>query len=225
MRRFAVVKLPDKGELCALPSGSAHHVANVLKLSVGTQVQLYDGRGIQAVAQIHSFDDDSVSALIIDDPVSCRPDREAHLLLALVKPKALDMALRMGTEVGLTHVHVFTADRSQHRPARTERWQRVMDAAARQCGRADTPTLLVHDSLAQALDALPNDMARYVALPGAPRLAASPVAAAAVVGPEGGLTTVEVDLALTSGCQPLGLGSWVLRADTAAILAAHHICM
>jgi len=220
-RRFRVESLPQ--DEAALDAAASHHLLRVLRLGPGARVVVFDGGGKQRAVEVVSVEG-GIAIVRPDGPVQvAAPDQAAHLLLGQLKPKAHDVAVRMAVEAGITHLHIFAAHRSVKRPARIDRWERLVEAAAQQCGRADLPTLYAHDSLGQALADLPSDLGVWVALPGAePARVTGP--AAAIVGPEGGLTEREVDLALDAGAQPLGLGAWTLRADTAAALASGAIC-
>lgn len=221
-RRVLVHPLPGP-EPARLPSAVSHHLLHVLRLRPGAALQLFDGEGREVAATLLDVEDGHAIARV-DGPIQRVGSLEAHLLLALLKPKALDLALRMSVEAGITDLHLFQADRSQGRPPREDRWSRVTAAAAAQCGRADLPALRWHSTLDQALQALPDDLALFVALPGADARPSPTGRAGVIVGPEGGLTPAEVDRCLDRGAAPLSLGAWTLRADTAAALAAAFVC-
>jgi len=220
-RRFRVDALPSESVL--LDAAASHHLLRVLRLGVGARVLVFDGQGQQRVVQVQEVVEGQ-ARVCPDGPVQhAAPDQPAHLLLAQLKPKAQDVALRMAVEAGVTHVCVFRAQRSLRRPPRLDRWSRLAQAAAQQCGRADLPELSTASSLLDAIDALPSGTGTWIALPGAePAPVQAP--AAAIVGPEGGLTEREVEQALSAGARPLGLGHWTLRADTAAALASFMVC-
>ena len=219
-RRVKVDELPADGTL-ALDPAAHHHLVRVLRLPDGATVIAFDGQGNQQPCQLQRTSD-AQATLHGTGPIErAAPATPAHLALALLKPKALDIALRMAVEAGITHLHIFDASRSQRRPARPDRWSRILQAAATQCGRADLPALSVHASLDAALGALPRPL--YIGVPGASQSPAPDGPAAIVVGPEGGFTAAEFDEAVAAGAQPVGLGRWVLRAETAAILASGFI--
>lgn len=218
-RRARVRPLPDDAPT-PLDDGASHHLLRVLRLEPGARVVLFDGDGNARPAEIVAVEDRRAVVVARGPIVRDVPSREAHLLVGLIKPKALDLALRMAVEAGVTHLHLFVAKRSQGRPPREDRWERVAEAAAAQCGRADLPVVTWAPSLTAALDALPAGLALYVATPGAARPAHPDGPAAAVIGPEGGLTDDEVAACAGRGAVPLGLGAWTLRAETAVALAA-----
>ncbi len=116
---------------------------------------------------------------------------------------------------------------SGERAARREaHWRRVAVAACEQTGRNRIPEVRPTLGFLSWI-AMPANAMRWMLAPREAPLAGmgrpnGPVEL--VVGPEGGLSERERDLALSQGCVPVGLGSRVLRTETAplAALAAIH---
>jgi 16S rRNA (uracil1498-N3)-methyltransferase len=135
--------------------------------------------------------------------------------------------VQKATELGATRIVPFAAARSVVRleagraEARAERWRRIAEEAARQCGRADIPEVVAPLPLAAALAEVPGDLAPFVFHPDGEALppALERAGAAAIVGPEGGLTDAELDECEAAGARRAALGPRVLRAETAAVVA------
>ncbi|MFK7930220.1 MAG: 16S rRNA (uracil(1498)-N(3))-methyltransferase [Myxococcota bacterium] len=219
-RRIRVPQLPVDGPV-DVPMDKQHHLKVVLRLHPGAQVLAFDGLARQCACTIGAHADGRWFLDPAGPVQTVEVGPETRLLLGLTKPKALHMALRMSVEVGITHIDVIALQRSQNRPPRLDRWQKIMEAAAQQCGRSDVPALQHHDRLTDALTTVHVPL--FVAVPGAERPERPTLGGAVLIGPEGGLTESEIDMALSSGAQRLGLGRWVLRADTAAVLGSHFI--
>jgi len=139
----------------------------------------------------------------------------------------MDDVVRMASELGVARICPVIAARTVVQPGgdKLNRWRRVAEESLRQCGRP-TP-LAVEDirPLAEALEAPTPGGSRFLLHPaeGAPMLTAaapfaSPVTAA--VGPEGGFTDEEVDLARDMGYSAVRLNTPILRIETAATAAA-----
>lgn len=217
MRRLYVAGW--SGDEVVVGERDAHYLVHVLRLGRGARVRLFDGRGREADATIVAIDDGAAALRVEAELDGNRPPHPLHVLLAVAKGPAMDAAIRMVTEAGATHVHPVLTARSVPRGERGDRWARIAEAAARQCGRADVPEVVAVAMLPDALAALPAGLDARVAVPGAPRLPAATGPAAVLVGPEGGLTTDEIRRATAAGFVPMGLGRFVLRCETAAAVA------
>ena len=204
-------------------TGDEHHyLARVRRARVGDAVELVDGEGRRAAATILAITDTS-TALRVEAPEVIPPALpRVRVLLPLIKGDRMDTCLEKLVEVGVDEIVVWPAARSvvkldaDRRDARIAKYQAALVAAARQCGRAQVPTVTWADSLAAAT-ALATG-ARYVLDPtsDAP-LEVSGDDLTFVSGPEGGLAPAELDL--LASFTSVGLGPRVLRAETAPVVA------
>jgi 16S rRNA (uracil1498-N3)-methyltransferase len=207
----------------ALTPEARHYLRDVLRLAPGAEVEVFDGEGGAYAGELLP----GLEALALGPRREARPALPLWLLVALAKGEKMDLVVQKATELGATRIVPFEGERSVVRLAaekgrdRAERWRRIAAEAARQCGRADAPELDAPCALAAALEAVPAPFLRVVFHPGGDRLPAeaSPAGAAAVVGPEGGLTDDEVAACEAAGALRVGLGPRVLRAETAAVVA------
>jgi len=221
------------GAQFALAPEAAQHVAKSLRLKAGDTIVVFDGRGGEYDAAIQRVEKDRVDVKVGGFRDA---DVEAHLRVGLVQglPEAdkMDWIIQKAVELGAAWVQPIVCDRSVvrisgERAARREaHWRRVAVAACEQSGRNRIPE--VRPTLGfQSWVAVPATAPRWVLAPGAPALAAQPAPGGdleLLVGPEGGLSERETDLALSQGGISVGLGPRVLRTETAPIaaLAAIH---
>ena len=221
------------GAQFSLAPEAAQHIGKALRLKAGDALTVFDGRGGEYEATIQRIEKDRV-----DVKVGAWRDveAEAELAVGLVQglPEAdkMDWIIQKSVELGVGWIQPVICERSVvrlsgERAARREaHWRRVAVAACEQSGRNRIPD--VRPTLGfQSWIAAPASATRWMLLPGETPLAtlarpAGPLEI--VVGPEGGLSERERDLALSQGCIPVGLGSRVLRTETAplAALAAIH---
>ena len=75
----------------------------------------------------------------------------------------MDLAIRMATECGATHIHPTVMTRSIAKGDRAERWARIATSAAKQCKRAKPPVILPLSTLRTIADCIPAK--RYIAVP------------------------------------------------------------
>ncbi len=218
MRRARVGALPGDGASCLLDDAVVHHLTRVLRLAPGAPVLLFDGQGGEADATLDAGSPPR-SATQHGPARHAAPAPPVHLLLAVVKGPAMDLAVRMATEAGATSIHPVFTERSVARGDRGDRWQRIAGAAAAQCRRADVPTVLPAVSLDAALARVAAVTTRLVAHPGSPPVSPADGECAVLVGPEGGLTDAEVAQCTRAGWRTASIARHVLRADTAAAVA------
>ncbi len=158
------------------------------------------------------------------------------LVYALAKGDKVDAVVRDATELGATHIVLAPTARSVVKideakgAAKTFRWRRIAEQAARQSGRSDPPYIDLAASWGEAL-ALARSVAeaRFLLDPHAsdrlgPALRGG-ISLAFAVGPEGGFTDDEITAARDAGFTPVTLGPFVLRTETvaAAVLGAVRI--
>ncbi|HEX4943169.1 MAG TPA: 16S rRNA (uracil(1498)-N(3))-methyltransferase [Usitatibacteraceae bacterium] len=217
------------GAQFSLPQDAANHVGRALRLRAGDALVVFDGRGGEFEAVIQRIDRDRVD---VKTGAFSDADRESPIEVGLVQglPEAdkMDWTLQKSVELGVAWVQPVVCERSVvrlsgDRAARREsHWQRVVIAACEQCGRNRLPelrpTLAFRDWAAQ-----PSTARRWMLAPGADEsLAGQPAPAGPVellVGPEGGLSERELDIAAMIGFASLSLGPRVLRTETAPLAA------
>jgi 16S rRNA (uracil1498-N3)-methyltransferase len=225
-RRLRVAALPPDGGVVTLDDVAGRHV-RVLRLRPGDRVQLFDGRGMEAEAEVESIDDGVTC--VADVPV--RVDTvgpQLVLVLGLPKGGTLDECVRMATELGVDEVVLLQAERSVPRwderraASRVARLTRIASEAAAQCERADVPAVRAPASLDEVLATVPSGATTVVfgaRAEGALDLSHVPEQAWCAVGPEGGFSADELAAFEAAGFRLASLGPTVLRVDTAVAAA------
>lgn len=230
-----------------LAGPEAFHVSKVMRLAAGAELDLFDGKGgrfkgvIEAVHADGTVTGKVTATLKADDS---RAPVALNLYLGLLKASHWDYALEKGTELGvsafvplLTPRTVVLLHEIERTKAKAERWSRLIMAASKQCGRADLPPVRDAVQFRDAIRAVKDKGITLVAWEGmkgsvasqtlGPALRAAdakrgtdPLEVSLFVGPEGGFSDEEIELAEAEGAVLFGMGPRVLRAETAAIAAA-----
>jgi 16S rRNA (uracil1498-N3)-methyltransferase len=210
LRRSAAHVLVGDVAVPELDDGSAHHLRRVLRLRHGESVTVTDGAGRWRRCL---FDGDRVEA---DGDIETAPAPDPQLTVAVAPPKGdrLDWLVGKCTELGIDRLVMLEAERSMvrwnsDRAARQlDRVRRISVEAAMQSRRVWLPVvegpMPAGDVLAGSVIAEPD---------GRPL---GPNDTAVAVGPEGGWSPAELDLAAAT----VSLGPNVLRVETAAVAAA-----
>lgn len=215
-------------EMLTLPDDAARHVGQVLRMRAGEPLVLFNGEGGEWRAVLTAVERRSVQARI---EARVDVDRESALDLRLAqcvsKGERMDYTIQKAVELGVTAIQPLLSARSVVK-LDEERWERKLDhwrgiivSACEQSGRTRVPALapvLKFDRWLGGIDTAAQP--HLVLAPGATTgLRTLPKAAAAtlLVGPEGGLSDEEIQLATRRGCTALNLGPRVLRTETAGV--------
>jgi 16S rRNA (uracil1498-N3)-methyltransferase len=234
--RFILIDatLVDGAEI-ALPDDVAHQARDVLRLATGATLALLDGRGGQWPATLTTVSRAGVRARLgARESAAGEPRTRVVLYQGLLKAAKFEWVLQKGTELGVAafvplHTERAVTGAEDVGASKRARWLRILTEATEQCGRARVPDLAEPRTLADAARALPPGALALIpwerehatALRAA--LAATGAAPPAIhlfIGPEGGFAQSEVALARECGVRPVSLGPRILRAETAAIVAA-----
>lgn len=209
-----------------LPADQAHHLRDVLRVGLGEQIELFDGRGAVAVGQIVDITGRRLGVRI--DQILAAPARPMHLTVAAALPKGAraDWMIEKLGEIGVDVLVPLITARSVVVPAgksKHDRFSRLAAQAARQAGRSDVMAIQAPTDLAQLL--APSDADRCYLSPVAAQslldlLAEPPRNLMLLIGPEGGWTEEEIGALDAAGARGARLTQTVLRVETAAVLAA-----
>ncbi len=230
MPRFYIDISLQIGQRLQLPAPLAHHV-QVLRMQVGNLLTLFHGDGGQYSASICAIEKKQVTV-----EVKAFSAQEVELPYALTLAQALpesskmDWIIEKAVELGVASIQPLAAQRSVQKltPERAEKrhahWQAIIVAASEQCGRNRLARLAPLASFEHW--STQQDLHRRVLL--SPRAQTSlaewarhhpPQALSVMIGPEGGFSEAEENLALAHGAMAFSLGPRVLRTETAGLAA------
>jgi len=153
------------------------------------------------------------------------------LAFSCVRPGPVEEMLRHGTEVGVSRFVPIHTRRANRRPREIkERWESIVAAAAAQSRRTQVPALSSPLSFDVFIENASGSATKILLSTEAEPLLAflenkSPCEVTILVGPEGGLYEAEQSKAVDAGFHPVSLGTGVLRAETAAVVAAAAVTM
>jgi 16S rRNA (uracil1498-N3)-methyltransferase len=210
----------------------------VMRLRDGDTVFLFDGDGTEVQGRLLRLDPGGAEVEVTEFVPA---DAEARLHVVLVqaipvKLPRMDTIVRLATELGVDRIVPILSERGQLPGGgdrtllrRVERWSRIAETAAQQCGRATVPVIeapvdlrrmdldqlpalrLVLDAAGEPLDHLAAELRQSAAAP--------PTALSLMVGPEGGWSDSEMTSAMAGGARRVSCGPRVLRADSAGAVA------
>jgi 16S rRNA (uracil1498-N3)-methyltransferase len=231
--RFHVPGVNATTERVEMPEDEAEHLVRVLRLGVGDDVDIFDGRGNLWHAEIVQIGKKSAAVRVVEE-IEPAPELDItlSLVISVLKGDKLDDVVRDAVMLGVSSIRPVVSGRSEvslltlARGSRVARWHRIAVSSAKQCGRAVVP--LIHDPMPlERYWEEKTDAARLVCVePSAALGDLHPVqaiprkfAADVIVGPEGGWTVPEVAAAHDCGAILMSLGGRTLRADAVPIIA------
>ena len=225
-------------ELLSIIGPRAHYMRNVLRLNVGDNLCLFNGKGGEFDSLIKQISKHEVILEILSfSDINRQSPIHIELGLALIKREAMDAAVQKATELGVSKVQPLICNNNSVSVAGMEKrlghWQEISINACEQCGLNIRPSI-----------AAPIETAEWFSQKADLKLLASPFSKKSIdnilfepthlgqkdlekkdsrpnrvfiaIGPEGGFTSEEIQSAIEYGFADIFLGERILRADTAA---------
>jgi 16S rRNA (uracil1498-N3)-methyltransferase len=225
--RFFCSPMP-LGDVAVLEGPEAHHLSRVLRKTVGELIEIFDGRGQFALAEIESISKKAVELRLRERGSSPPPLGEVILASAVPKGDRFRWLVEKAVELGVDRLVPLITERSVVKPGegKRDKMEQAVVEASKQCRRNHLMELDEPMGFDQCLkENLAPDALAIVAHPDEANLrdvfsAAFPSRLVLMVGPEGGFTDHEVDAAKTAGAIAVGLGVNILRIETAALALA-----
>jgi 16S rRNA (uracil1498-N3)-methyltransferase len=207
-----------------------HYAVNVLRLNKHSTLKLFNGDGFDYSCDILNISKTSLRVKITEQiTLNSESSLTTHLYLSISKSSHMDYAIQKTVEAGVTHILPIVTERTVNKITtkstenKHQHWQRIIQSACEQCGRAITPTLF---PIAAIDDIKPLDSNESGLILNANTDQtmhsldiSKPSCIKLLIGPEGGLTESEIDTALKKGFRAIRLGPRVLRTETAALSA------
>ena len=219
------------GRSVSLDDDRARYVSRVLRLRKGDEIVLFDGSGHEFRGSIATLGRNAASVDVTEETAVDRESRlRVHLLQGISRGDRMDHVVQKTTELGVARVTPVLTEysvvklTSERAAKRVHHWRGIAASACEQCGRNVLPEIDEPVALRTALG-------DFVGQPGA-RIILQPAGNSALgarqpdddrlvllVGPEGGFSDGELDLAEAAGFVATAFGPRILRTETAAVAA------
>jgi len=234
MPRFFVNSEAIENENIIISGEDFNHIKNVLRLRQGESLVISDGNCTDYDVVIDSYTSSSVVARIIGKN---KNDNESEIDITLFQgvPKSdkMDMIIQKSVELGvkrivpvLTERTVVKINNEKDSKNKVARWQRIAQEASKQCNRGILPAVdnpvTFYEAVAKYkkadLSLIPyekecgNRLKTILKSNNAKTISI-------MIGPEGGFSEAEVELASENGFLPVTLGPRILRTETAGLSA------
>ncbi|MDI3534434.1 MAG: rRNA (uracil1498-N3)-methyltransferase [Thermosediminibacterales bacterium] len=232
MARFFVNPKDFFDNQVVISGTEANHISRVLRMKPGQKITVSDGCGKDFLAEIIEINKDCVKAeIIVKTTTVNEPLLDVVLFQSLPKFDKMDIVIQKTTELGIKAIYPVITERTVVKlnekkiHERQKRWSRIAREAAKQSNRSCIPKVGQVMDFKSALNMInefsltiiPWEEEKRHNLKQILRNSAGIKKISFFIGPEGGFTQNEVDLAMKKGAQPVSLGPRILRTETAGI--------
>ena len=233
MPRFFVQTSAICADTVTIVGSDASHISRSLRMKVGDTLTVCDMQRTEYTCKIESITPDSVTASILSKTESQNePPYCATLFMALPKGDKMEYIIQKAVEMGVWRIVPYRSERSVVKldaasgAKKAQRWQKIADSAAEQCGRGILPEVLppvdFHTALSMAkeheLSFVCYEDEQSLTLPALLKgQARVPTSVSFFVGAEGGIAKGEIEAFRHAGLACVGLGKRILRCESAPL--------
>ena len=216
---------------CTLDAEESRHAVRVLRLRVGDELHVTDGRGNLYRCRVVTADDRACVIEVAEQEFSIFNSQfSIHLAVAPTKnPSRMEWLVEKAVEIGVGEITLLDCDHSERSFLKTDRLEKLAVSAMKQSLHTILPEIHPAVNLKDWLNSqfsILNSQLKFIAhceadKPRTPLATALKPGQDAVVliGPEGDFSEEEIAFALACGFQPVSLGPSRLRTETAALYA------
>jgi 16S rRNA (uracil1498-N3)-methyltransferase len=219
MRRFYIPDLTTDS-IQILPEEESKHIVRVLRMKIGDQLLLLNGKGLIVEAEISDEHPKKCQVKVLNSKTLVREDGGVHLAIAPTKNlDRIEWLTEKIVEIGATKLSFIQTENSERVNLKRERIERIAISALKQ---AKHDFLLEIEDLISFKDFIkkyPTGSIAHCIECEKKSIEEVKVSNRILIGPEGDFTQKEVDLALESGYEALNLGTARLRTETAGLVA------
>ncbi len=228
-RIFQPIALASDIEV-SLTEQAVHHLARVLRVSKGDEIILFNGQGGEYQAVISHVDKKSIKAMLGQhNPREAESSLELYLAQGISRGERMDYTIQKAVELGVKKIIPLFTERcnvkldEERREKRLQHWQAIVTGACEQSGRNRVPEMVAPQAFDKWVSKAEADFSFVLSPHETGVLSQYPIQSSAkvilLIGPEGGLSDAEVNLARGHGFKSLNLGPRILRTETAAVAA------
>ncbi len=226
LRRFFLEQVIQGGKLVIRDQDLTQRLTKVLKLKPGDQIIVFDKLGSEFLAQIELLSKDRCELTIIEKRDNlAEPKKKIHLFQTIIKKDNFEWVIEKGTEAGVFSFTPILTERTIKTNLNFERLRKIAISATEQSGRIFVPTINQIEKFEDSLEKNKNKFILFLDINGEPIKKFFPEIQKAeeiyiFVGPEGGWSDKEINLAKENNIRIVSLGPRVLRSETLAPVIA-----
>lgn len=202
-----------------------HQIKDVIKLRHGEECIFTDSTGIEYLCEIEETAKNRIIANIISSEINeNEPAKNVHLYLAILKKENFELVLEKASEMGIKEITPIITDRTIKTNLNFERLYKIAREASELSGRSQITKINEITNFEDAVTTDTNETKILFDITGAKKSNGDLLdknSLSIYIGPEGGFTDKEIQLAKDSNISICNLGSLTLRGETAGIIACY----
>jgi 16S rRNA (uracil1498-N3)-methyltransferase len=205
-----------------LPEDVSRHMISVLRMEVGREILLTDGKGKKAKARIIDDNRKKVGVEVSNIDHSEQKKYKIAIGISLIKNASrFEWFLEKATEIGVSDIFPLLCERTEKEKFRQDRWNSILISAMLQSQQSWLPVLHEPENFSDIVNQ-ESYSKKYIAhcVEGKKQSIEPDHSAIILIGPEGDFTSGEIQLAIQKEFVPVSLGENRLRTETAGIVAA-----
>lgn len=205
-----------------------HQIRKVLRLKTGKKFVLFNQDAKEALVKILNFDQGMILVEILNTlEINREPQKEVNLYLAVLKKENFELACQKVTEIGVANICPLITDYTVKLNLNYERLKKIIKEAAEQSGRNKIPNLLEiirfndlifkinKNDLNLFFDSSGQDFKKIL------NLISKNKKINIFIGPEGGWSLNEINLAKQNNFKIISISDFILRSETAAQISVY----
>lgn len=205
-----------------------HQVKNVLRLKIGEKISIIDGVGNELIGEIIALSKKNIVVSIESiENVQNELKHKVVLYCSIIKRENFELLIQKATELGVNAIAPIITERTVVKNVSISRLKKIVTEASEQCGRSIVPKIFPVKKFNAVLKDIKKEknVFNIIFFPAAIGDDVYNYSNQSVVnlfiGPEGGWTDKELKLAQDNQFRGVCLSRFILRAETAGILAVY----
>ncbi len=243
MQNFFIPKRNITNELVIINGSQLRHIKDVIRKRTGDLISIFDESGYLYLVEIISISKEKIEGQVIKRLRGPQEPRlKVNLYQCIPKFNKMDLVVQKCTEIGVFSIHPIISTRTIVKPKpstkelKIKRWQKIVQGASEQSRRTVIPKIFEPQDFQEAIKKIKSrydedgffglilweeerqntlkDFLRKRRITNTknPELDI-------FIGPEGGFTNTEVDIANRSGIRPISMGNRIMRTETAGLIS------
>lgn len=240
MPKFFVEENQVNNDRIFITGEDVNHIKNVLRMKVGDTFNICNQSSSENyLVEIENFNKDEVECKIIERlENSAESNVKMHIYQGLPKADKMELIIQKSVELGVSKITPVEMKRcvvkldGKDKLKKIDRWQKISEVAAKQCGRDIIPEICNVKNVNEIIDEFKeydlvilcyeNEQNTYLKdvlneIKADSSIDFNNFKVAAIIGPEGGIDSLEVELIQQSGAKVVSLGSRIMRTETVGL--------